>query len=252
MLKCVCNLKKVLGKMKTKTYLLFGVHAVISALENPRREVEELLVTSNAMPRIQPYVEKGRHPQISQMDVKQLNKRVGEETVHQGVLAKVCPLPPVSLEDILEEEKRPLLFLDQVTDPHNIGAILRSAAAFNAAALVVQDRHTPEENGVMAKTASGALDVVPLIRVTNLAQALDTVKQAGYWAAGLDGLADQAIGDTKLGADTALVLGAEGRGLRRLTAEHCDMLVKLPISERMESLNVSNAAAVALYALGNK
>ncbi len=144
---------------------------------------------------------------------------------------------------------RPVLLLDQVTDPHNVGAILRSAAAFDVGAVIVTDRNAPQESGVMAKAASGALEVVPLIAVTNLVQAIETLKKSGYWIAGLDGAARKAIHEAKLDNKTALVLGAEGAGLRRLTTEHCDFLVKLPISDKMESLNVSNAAAVAMYEL---
>ena len=139
--------------------------------------------------------------------------------------------------------------LDQITDPHNVGAILRSAAAFDVGAVIATDRNAPTESGVMAKAASGALEVVPLITVTNLVQAIEKIKKAGYWIAGMDGNAKQTIAEAKLDRKTALVLGAEGSGLRRLTAEHCDYLVKLPMSGRIESLNVSNAAAVALYEL---
>ncbi len=139
--------------------------------------------------------------------------------------------------------------LDQVTDPHNVGAILRSAAAFDAVAVVVTDKHAPQESGVMAKAASGAMETVPLVTVGNLSQAIEKLKKAGYWTAGFSSHAKQTLAEAKLDGKTALVLGAEGDGMRRLTSERCDFLVKLPMSDKMESLNVSNAAAVALYEL---
>ena len=166
------------------------------------------------------------------------------------------PLADLALEDVLDEVAEQtnavVLILDQVTDPQNVGAIMRSAAAFNVAAVVVQDRHSPPETTAMAKAASGAIEIVPLVRVVNLARALEQLKQAGFWTAGLAGEATQTLAAANLTGKIALVLGAEGEGLRRLTREHCDILVKLPISPRMESLNVSAAAAVALYELARK
>jgi 23S rRNA (guanosine2251-2'-O)-methyltransferase len=163
---------------------------------------------------------------------------------------EVEPLDDVFLDELLADgSDAPLLVLDQVTDPHNVGAILRSAAAFGARGIVTQDRHSPPEGGALARAASGALEVVPWARVVNLARALDEIAEAGFWRIGLTGEAQRTLGDVLGSAKVALVLGAEGEGIRPNTAAHCDELARLPISDRVESLNVSNAAAVALYAV---
>lgn len=228
-------------------YWIYGVHAVEAALANPRRVVRRLACTRNAQARLGAVsapvevVEPGFFTQI-----------LGEAAVHQGMAALVEPFAELSLEAVLageEGQKRPLVVLDQVTDPHNVGAILRSAAAFGAAAVIVTGHHAAPETATLAKAASGALEIVPLATAGNLAQGIELMKKAGFWVAGLDGEAQTPLHKAKLDAKTALVLGAEGKGLRRLTAERCDVLVKLPIAARMESLNVSNACAVALYEL---
>lgn len=180
---------------------------------------------------------------------------VPSDAPHQGIVAEVEPLDDVWLGNVLEagqDDKRPVLVLDQVTDPHNVGAILRSAAAFDALCIVTQDRHAPPESGVLARSASGALEIVPWVRVVNLARALDEIAEAGYWRIGLDGEAEQTLGEAIGTSRVALVLGAEGEGLRHNSMAHCDILAKLPISPRMESLNVSNAAAIALYAAASR
>ncbi|MCR6633253.1 MAG: 23S rRNA (guanosine(2251)-2'-O)-methyltransferase RlmB [Magnetospirillum sp.] len=174
--------------------------------------------------------------------------------VHQGVGALCEPLPAPAIEDIARDgaqrDHAVIMVLDQVTDPHNVGAIVRSAAAFGALAVVVPDRHAPEETGALAKAASGALERLPLVRVTNVVRALEQLKEAGFWVAGMAGEAPGTLASQKLSGRIALVMGAEGEGLRRLTREHCDFLVKLPMTGAVESLNVSNAAAVALYEPG--
>lgn len=228
---------------------LFGKHASLAALENPMRKIKRVLVTKNTREEL------GEKPfaglkNLNLIEGQKLEHMLPAGSVHQGIAVEVEPLSQPSLQQWLSEGiEKPILLLDQVTDPHNVGAILRSAAAFDAGCVVLTDRNAPTESGTMAKSASGALETVPLITVSNLAQAMQTIKKAGYWTAGLDGEARESIADAKLDNKTALVLGAEGRGLRRLTAEHCDFLVKLPMSSRMESLNVSNAAAIALYDL---
>lgn len=227
----------------------WGRHAVIAALANPERVVRKIWATREAMSQLEipPVVP------IVFADVADLGRMVPGDAPHQGLVAEVDPLEDIWLGDLLQQgadDNRPLLVLDQVTDPHNVGAILRSAAAFDALGIITPDRHAPPESGTIARSASGALEVVPWVRVVNLARALDEIAEAGYWRVGLAGEATQTL-DKAIGqqARVALVLGAEGEGMRHNTAAHCDELAKLPISHKVESLNVSNAAAIALYAV---
>lgn len=225
---------------------LYGKHPVMAALVNTQRKKKRLLLTPQAQKQWQ-----GNVPDtlaVMEVEPSVLEAILPQGAVHQGIALEVMPLDTPSLEAIAQTG-RPILLLDQVTDPHNIGAILRSAAAFEAACVIVTDYHAPEETGVLAKSASGALEVMPLLRVTNLAHTMKQLKGLGYWIAGMDGKAEQTLKQANLSGKTALVMGAEGAGLRRLTQENCDYLVKLPISLQMESLNVSNAAAIALYEL---
>jgi 23S rRNA (guanosine2251-2'-O)-methyltransferase len=227
----------------------WGRHAVIAALANPERVVRKIWATREAMSQLEipPVVP------VVFADVADLGRMVPGDAPHQGLVAEVDPLEDIWLGDLLQQgadDNRPLLVLDQVTDPHNVGAILRSAAAFDALGIITPDRHAPPESGTIARSASGALEVVPWVRVVNLARALDEIAEAGYWRVGLAGEATQTL-DKAIGqqARVALVLGAEGEGMRHNTAAHCDELAKLPISHKVESLNVSNAAAIALYAV---
>lgn len=187
---------------------------------------------------------------VTLADVADLGRLVPGDAPHQGVVIEVEPLDDVWLDDVLANapDTAVLLVLDQVTDPHNVGAILRSAAAFGAIAIVTQDRHSPPESGALAKAASGTLETVPWIRTVNLARALGDIAEAGFWRIGLTGDTEMALKNALGPKRVALVLGAEGPGLRPNTREHCDALARLPISSAVESLNVSNAAAVALYA----
>jgi 23S rRNA (guanosine2251-2'-O)-methyltransferase len=224
----------------------WGKHAVAAALDNPRRKVLRAWSTREAAE----YVQFPADVPVTFAEATDLARLVPGDAPHQGVVIEVEPLDDVWLDGLLNEtrESAVLLVLDQVTDPHNVGAILRSAAAFGAVGLVTQDRHSPPESGVVAKAASGSLERVPWARVVNLARALDDIGNAGYWRIGLAGDAEMELKQALGPARVALVLGAEGAGLRPNTREHCDALARLPIGEAVESLNVSNAAAVALYA----
>ena len=224
----------------------WGKHAVAAALDNPRRTIAKAWATREAAAFM-------RFPQdvpVTLAEAPDLGRLVPHDAPHQGVVIEVEPLEEVWLDELLSggAERAVLLVLDQVTDPHNVGAILRSVAAFGAVGIVTQDRHSPAESGVVAKAASGALERVPWARVVNLARALEEIGEAGFWRIGLTGDAEMTLKDALGPPRVALVLGAEGPGLRPNTREHCDALARLPISDAVESLNVSNAAAVALYA----
>ncbi len=224
---------------------LYGRHAVLAALANPDRRVERVLATREMAERHAG--ELGSKAEIFSRE--DLAHRLPGSAVHQGIAALVAPLEEPQLEDVLARcgDHALILALDQVTDPHNVGAILRSAAAFGVAGLIVTERNAPHDTGVLAKAASGALEIVPLVRAVNLARTLDQLKEAGFWLYGLDEKGDAAIGDLDLAGRACIVLGAEGEGLRRLTAEKCDRLVTIPTAAKLAALNVSNAAAVAAY-----
>ena len=224
----------------------WGKHAVAAALDNPERRVLRAWATRDAAA----FMQFPSEIPLTMSDVTDLARLVPHDAPHQGVVIEVEPLEDAWLDELMgvEGERAVLLVLDQVTDPHNVGAILRSAAAFGAVGIVTQDRHSPPESGVIAKAASGALERMPWTRVVNLARALEEMGDAGFWRIGLAGDAETELKDALGPPKVALVLGAEGAGLRPNTREHCDALARLPITNVVESLNVSNAAAVALYA----
>jgi 23S rRNA (guanosine2251-2'-O)-methyltransferase len=243
---------------KGSPYWLFGVHPVEAALANPRRRPHRLLLTAEAAAQHPALAQLARarpdgSPSIETVERDALARRLPPGAVHQGVALLAEPLPATDIyevcDDLAERPQAALLVLDQVTDPHNVGAILRSAAAFGARAVICTERHAAAESGVLAKAASGALEHVPLVAVANLARAIDTLKQAGVWCAGLAADAPQTLAEARLSGKIAILLGAEGTGLRRLTREHCDLLLRLPTEGPIAELNVSNAAAVALYEL---
>ncbi len=230
---------------------LWGRHAVEAALKNPERHHRKLWATREGVASLD-----GELPAdfpIEFADGADLARLVARDAPHQGLVLECEPLEDRFLSEVLDADAaRPVLVLDQVTDPHNVGAIFRSAAAFDAAAIVTQDRHAPPEGGVLAKSASGALEVVPWVRVVNLARALEEIAEAGYWRIGLAGEATATLAEALPAGPVALVLGAEGEGMRHNIAAHCDALARLPISDAMESLNVSNAAAIGLYAVATR
>jgi 23S rRNA (guanosine2251-2'-O)-methyltransferase len=235
-------------------YWLYGRHPVLAALANPNRRCRRLLAAEPPEQKLE-QLARERNIHIDRVQREQIVALVPGGAPHQGLALLAEPLTPMGLAEACAgpAEQAPVVVLDQVTDPHNVGAILRSAAAFGARALVMTEMHGPPETGVLAKSASGALDLVPLVRVGNLARALDELAELGYWRAGLAEGATETMDEARragrLSGPLALVLGAEGGGMRRLTADRCDFLLRLPTSQRMASLNVSNAAAVALYEL---
>ena len=236
------------GRAGSGQVRLWGRHAVEAALKNPDRVHRKLWATRDAIDTLD-----GELPAdfpLEYAEATDLARLVAKDAPHQGLVLECAPLEDMHLDEVLDgDPARPIVVLDQVTDPHNVGAIMRSAAAFGAAALVTQDRHAPPEGGVIAKTASGALEILPWVRVVNLARALDDIAEAGYWRLGLAGEAEATLAEALPKGPVALVLGAEGPGMRHNIGQHCDALARLPIGDSVESLNVSNAAAIALYAI---
>jgi 23S rRNA (guanosine2251-2'-O)-methyltransferase len=224
--------------------VLYGWHTVKAALENPQRRLRKLLVTENVARRL---ADEGVPTELPPQTVRPdaIAARLPPDAVHQGIYAEADPLPPVAVEDLAADAM--VLVLDQVTDPHNVGAIFRIAAAFGANAILTTARHSPDATGVLAKSASGALELVGMIAVQNLARALASLKQRGFLVVGLDAGGERELSALALRRPLALVLGAEGKGMRQLTRETCDHLARLDLPGAIRSLNVSNAAALALY-----
>lgn len=229
---------------ESDTALLYGFHTVEAALANPNRRIRALYATENAAKRLAADgIALKVTPQIVRPD--EIARRLGPDAVHNGLLAEADPLEAPDISKLAEEGI--VLVLDQITDPHNVGAIMRSAAAFGVKALVTTARHSPEVTGVLAKSASGALDYVPMVTVPNLARGLATLRERGFLLVGLDSEGEADLAATPLRAPLALVLGAEGKGLRQLTRDTCDRTARLDLPGAIKSLNVSNAAALALY-----
>lgn len=229
--------------------VIYGWHPVTAALQNPARRIRRLLATENAARRL---TEEGVASPIAPEIVRPstIAERLLPDAVHQGLYLEADPLPAPAVEDLPAEGV--VLVLDQITDPHNVGAIFRSAAAFAAAAIVTTQRHSPEATGALAKAASGALEHVPLINVQNLARGLAALKARGFLVVGLDSSGEADLSELPLRAPLALVLGAEGKGLRQLTRESCDHVARIDLPGAIKSLNVSNAAALALYVAGRR
>jgi len=249
------------GPTTGKHNLLYGLHTVAAAWINPARRVRGLYVTEGGLAALAPALARAAEDGLERpapvvVEREALDRMLPAGSVHQGMALDTAPLEEVGVEDVCAAaDSNPqalVVVLDQVTDPHNVGAILRSASAFGAMAVIVQDRHAPPVTGVLAKTASGAVDAVPLVRVTNLARALDDLQKAGFWCVGLDESGARPLHELDLSGRTALVMGSEGEGLRRLTMERCDEIARLPTGGPIGALNVSTAAAVALYEVARR
>ena len=234
------------------SYWIYGVHAVLAAVANPRRRRRRVLVAAPQSDSLGVRLEQasqdgGPAPEI--LGRREIEALLPPGAVHQGLALLADPLSDTGLDEIRKQlagaGRARVVILDQVTDPRNVGAVLRSAAAFGALAVILQNRHSPTPTGAMAKAASGALETVPLVRVTNISRALAKLKDWGFWCAGLDAQGEHSL--NALPVKAALVLGSEGQGLRRLTRESCDMVVGIPVAAGMENLNLSTAAAIALY-----
>jgi len=224
--------------------ILYGWHTVKAALENPARHIRKLMATENALRRLRDEnVPLSIEPELVRPDL--IDARLGPDAVHQGLLAEADQLHAPAVAELAPEGI--VLVLDQITDPHNVGAIMRSAAAFAAKAIVTTARHSPEATGVLAKAASGALELVPLVTVQNLSRGLEELRERGFQLVGLDSSGDGDLAALPLRAPLALVLGAEGKGLRQLTRATCDRLARIDVPGEIKSLNVSNAAALSLY-----
>ncbi|SFV19738.1 MULTISPECIES: 23S rRNA (guanosine(2251)-2'-O)-methyltransferase RlmB [Bradyrhizobium] len=224
--------------------ILYGWHTVTMALANPARRIRKLTLTENAARRLaEDNIETRVAPEI--VRPQEIDRLLSPDAVHQGLLAEADPLPSPDIETLKQEGM--VLVLDQITDPHNVGAILRSAAAFAVKAIVTTARHSPEATGVLAKAASGALELVPMVTVQNLARALTALNERGFQTVGLDSEGTENLSDVALREPLALVLGAEGKGLRQLTRETCSVVARLDMPGEIKSLNVSNAAVLSLY-----
>src|SRR5260370_3891456 len=224
--------------------ILYGWHTVEAALANPQRHIRKLLLTENAARRLaDDHIDTRVTPEIVRPSL--IDQRLGPDAVHQGLLAEADPLPSPDIDTLAQEGM--VLVLDQITDPHNVGAIMRSAAAFAVKAIVTTARHSPEATGVLAKSASGALELVPLVTVQNLARALTGLNDQGFMTIGLDSQGGDTLGNVPLRPPFPLVLGAEGKGLRQLTRETCGVVARLHRPREITSLNVSNATVLALY-----
>jgi len=230
--------------------IIYGRHAVLSALKNPQRCIQKLLISAENKSEIE---QNCPNTPYNIIDKKEFSRILGEDAVHQGFALYCSRLNTYDIEELIamadKKDRCHILILDQVTDPQNIGAIIRSCAAFETLGLVMQDKNSPLESGAMDKAAAGTIEFVPIARVTNLSRTIEKLKDAGFWVMGMDGYAETTIDKINKSGKTAIVMGSEGKGMRRLVQENCDSSVKLPISPNVESLNVSTAAAIALYEL---
>ncbi len=233
----------------TNCYWLYGIHAVRAAILNPKRAIHKIATLDEKL-----YLQglpATSHPPQARVEIvdKGFFQKTFPNTVHQNIAAWVEPLPTLHLEDLCNNPtpKQTIAILDQITDPHNIGAILRSAAAFNISALILTHTHSPQQFGTIAKAASGAFERVPMVFVTNLARSMEMLKKNGFWCIGMDGTGKHLFTNIKGYDKMALIFGSEGQGMRRLTASHCDIIAKIPTCSEFSTLNVSTAAAISFY-----
>ncbi|MDC9701292.1 MAG: 23S rRNA (guanosine(2251)-2'-O)-methyltransferase RlmB [Alphaproteobacteria bacterium] len=233
----------------TGRVILYGFHAVTAALQNEARHCISLRATSRAAERIHSLALRRDIP-VTLSSATEIDRKIGYEAVHQGLLLEACPLLLPSLEML--DPQAPVIALDHVTDPRNVGAILRSATAFGAGAIISQERHAPPPSGALAKAAAGALEHVPYLQVTNLSRTLTWFKRNGRWIIGLDSEGKETLQKITGHNPMVLLLGAEGSGLRKLNKDHCDLITRINLPGKIKSLNVSNAAAIALYAVQKK
>lgn len=246
------------NSLQSKALYLYGRHPVSAAILNKDRQITALYATPENASEIKTLcLQAHRNPSsIKILERREIDKLLPADAVHQGFVAQVKELDNYSLEDICQmaqkKEKCHILILDQVTDPQNIGAIIRSCVAFDTLALIVQDKNSPSESGAMAKASAGMIEHLPLVRVTNLSRAIESLKKVGFWVIGMDGYAQTTIDKIDKSGKTAIIMGSEGKGMRRLVEEACDSTVRLPISEKVESLNVATAAAITLYELNKR
>lgn len=238
------------NKNKNSSVLIYGKHPAIAALNNVRRKCINLFITKEILQEIEKLIPKLNIP-VTILKPDSLSAMLPVGTNHQNIILESLPLATLDLEDIIDQDRSKnfscLILLDQVTDPHNIGAIIRSAAAFSASAVILTDHNSPKENNTIIKCAAGACETVPMIHITNLASCIKELKKEGYWIIGLDGHTDLTLKESIFSEKIAIIMGSEDKGLRKLTKENCDYIAKIPISSSLESLNVSNAAAIALY-----
>ncbi|WP_409361816.1 TrmH family RNA methyltransferase [Bartonella heixiaziensis] len=239
------RMKQKTPRLNEGTIRLYGIHSVYAAFKNPKRVFNHLYVTPNALKRLN--IPESNFPcPITLCTPKQLDSLVGSDAVHQGIVIETAPLKPCQLSELTNTDL--IIVMDQITDPHNVGAIMRSAVAFKAGALITTCRHSPQESGVLAKAASGALEMINYITVRNLADALQELHKSGFISFGLDSEGEHPLETALTGEKIALVLGAEGKGLRKKTRETVHALTRLDMPGDIKSLNVSNAATIALYA----
>lgn len=242
---------------QNKLDMIYGLHAAAAVLRNPQREVEALVINPNAQGKVKELYGKLAQSAPHEFDLLEMERAyfdllVGDDAVHQGIVIFAQPLEPWHLEDFYEQEQSLVMVLDQPSDPRNLGAILRNCAAFGVDGLIIPDRHSAESTPLIAKAAVGAMENVPIISVGNLKNALEKLKEHGFWLIGLDGHTDETIESIKPTAKTAVIMGSEGSGLRQLTQKSCDFLVKIPMEASIESLNLSVASGITLYEIRKK